>query len=202
MALVQVRTAQFVVGASSAKAFPDWDLPEVAFAGRSNVGKSSALKALTGGKCAVRVSKTPGRTREINVFELDLVGRLPIAFIDLPGYGYASVPLRMRAQWGPLVRSYMEGRDNLKAVVLLCDARRGPEDEELGLVEWLEERSIDWICVCTKSDKLAKSKVKPAVWQAARTLGIAGSRAVAFSAKSGVGVDDLWRRILRSCRPK
>lgn len=202
MALVQVRKAQFVVGASGAKAFPVWDLPEVAFAGRSNVGKSSALKALTGGKCSVRVSKTPGRTREINVFELDLVDRPSVAFVDLPGYGYASVPLKMRAQWGPLVRSYLEDRANLKAVVLLCDVRRGPEDEELGLVEWLDERSIDWIAVCTKSDKLAKSKVKPAVWQAARALGIPASRAVAFSAKTGFGVDEVWRRILRLCGPK
>ncbi len=193
-----VRRARFVLGAASAKAFPDWDLPEVAFAGRSNVGKSSALKVLTGGKTKVRVSKNPGRTTEINFFELGLTDDRTLSFVDLPGYGYASVPRAMREHWGTLVRGYFENRKRLALTILLCDLRRGPESEEEGLVAWLEELDIPWLLLLTKADKISKSQRKPMAWKAAKALDLTGSSPILFSAKDGFGIEQLWRKILQA----
>ncbi len=194
-----VKNARFTLGAASVSAFPDWERPEVAFAGRSNVGKSSALKLLTGGKTKVRVSKQPGRTTEVNFFEIDLPGDRHISFVDLPGYGYASVPRAMREHWGRLVRAYFEQRENLKLTILLCDLRRGPEEEEENLAAWLEELDIPWVLVLTKADKISKNKRKPMAWQAAKALGLKPNAAILFSAKEGFGLESLWRRIERAC---
>ncbi len=191
-----VSKARFVVGAARPEAFPNWDLPEVAFAGRSNVGKSSALKLLTAGRCAVRVSKTPGRTREINFFELTLVGGRRLSFVDLPGYGFAAVAPALQRHWARLVEAYLSNRPNLKLLVLLCDLRRGPEEEEDSLVEWLEQLGVAWRLLCTKADKLPKNKRVPAAQRAAGRLG--AKRPILFSGRTGLGRDELWAAILRA----
>ena len=193
-----VRKARFVLGASSPSAFPDWHLPEVAFAGRSNVGNSSALKLLTGGRTKVRVSKNPGRTTEINFFELALTEDRNLGFVDLPGYGYASVPKALREHWGHLVRRYFETRDQLRLTILLCDLRRGPESEEEGLAAWLDELDIPWLLVLTKADKISKNQRKPMAWKAAKALGLTGASPVIFSAKDSLGLEQLWKRILKA----
>ncbi len=193
---VTIVKARFVVGASRPEAFPAWDLPEVAFAGRSNVGKSSALKLLTAGQCQVRVSKTPGRTREINFFEITLAKGRRLSFVDLPGYGFAAVAPALQERWARLVEAYLEARPNLKLLVLLCDLRRGPEEEERSLVAWLEQLGIAWRLVCTKADKLPKSKRLPAAQRAAERLGV--GRPILFSGRTGLGRDELWAAILRA----
>ena len=126
-----VSGARFVIGAAQASQFPDWQLPEIAFGGRSNVGKSSLLRVLAGSRRLVRVSRTPGRTREVNFFELKLA-REPCAFVDLPGYGYAKVPGAMRSRWGQTLEDYFNYRPQLAALVLLVDARRGPTGRPCG----------------------------------------------------------------------
>ncbi len=198
-----VKSACFVTGAVSFKGFPGWDLREIAFAGRSNVGKSSALRLMVEKKCKVRVSSTPGRTREINFFGVELRKSGTLGFVDLPGFGFAKVPLWKREEWAPLVRSYVEGekrgRNNLCGMVILCDLRRGPEEEENLLIEWLETLSIPFKLVFTKSDKLPKSRRKIAARDGAEALNISPPvKPIVFSAKTGEGVDKLWNWIMNT----
>jgi GTP-binding protein len=193
----RIKEAEFETGAANSRGFPGWALPEIAFAGRSNVGKSSVIDTLMGGRCPVRISRTPGRTREINFFRVVLAGDVEFAVTDLPGYGYAKVPIWMRKDWGRLVSAYIDGRDQLKAVVLVVDVRRGPEEEEHNIARWLEERDIPLLAVMTKSDKLSKNKLKPAAWKAGKALGKTAGPPVIFSAKTRMGVDDLWKQLLK-----
>lgn len=197
---MRVRRARFVKAAATPDAFPTWDLPEIAFAGRSNVGKSSALKLLTAGHCTVRVSRTPGRTREINFFEVELDAGRTLSFVDLPGYGYAAVSRSLQRKWAQLAEAYLSKRPNLRLFLLLCDVRRGPEAEEEQLVEWLDQLSVPWKLVCTKADKLPKSRRLPAAQRAAERLGV--KRPILFSGRTGIGKEDLWRAILQSLEPR
>jgi GTP-binding protein len=174
-------------------------MPEVAFAGRSNVGKSSLINALTGVSSLARTSNTPGRTRLVNWFEVLPPKGKPLSFVDLPGYGYAKVSKAMRAEWRPLIEAYLADRSVLRAVVVLIDARRGAETEERELIEWLLSNEVPVIPVLTKVDKLSKSKRKPAGAALARELQLSG-QPVLFSAQSGEGQDDLWRAILTAVK--
>jgi GTP-binding protein len=190
------RSARFVISAASPKDFPAPGLPEVAIAGRSNVGKSSLINALCAADLA-RTSRTPGRTRLVNWFEVQPAKGGPLNLVDLPGYGYAQVDKAMRESWRPLIERYLDGRDVLKAVVLLVDIRRGAEDEELDFVPWLLQRGMTVIPVLTKADKLGKAQRQPVVAKLARDLGsVPGlKKPILFSAQDGIGLDDLWRAI-------
>jgi len=192
----RIREAAFLAGAARADQLPADDAPELAFAGRSNVGKSSLLQSLVGRRGLVRISSTPGRTRQINLFSVDVVdtGRLVLA--DLPGYGFARVSKAERRSWGPLVEQYLESRGTLRAVVVIVDARRGPEPDDEQLVEYLRSIERRALVVATKIDKLPKNRVKPAVQAIAAGLGV---RAYGFTAVTGAGRDDLWTALLRSC---
>ena len=148
------RRASFLISAGKPGQFPTDDGAEVAFAGRSNAGKSSAINTLCGNKGLAKTSKTPGRTRLINFFALDDRRRL----VDLPGYGYAKVPTAVRKKWGPMIETYLSGRKVLKGVVVIMDIRRTPREEEHHLIAWLEHYSIARILVLTKADKLSKTK--------------------------------------------
>ncbi len=189
------RAATFVTSASSPSGFPRPERPEIAFAGRSNVGKSSLINTLTGKKGLARTSSTPGRTRLLNWFHVSPPSGPDLAFVDLPGYGYAKVPRDMRASWRPLVESLIKERETLRLVIVIIDARRGPEEEEVELLEWLAEVDRPALVVLTKVDKLAKSKRIPAAAAARRALGLK-KQPLLFSADNGEGVDDLWRAIL------
>lgn len=192
---MRAREARFIISAAKPDGFPAPSVPEIAFAGRSNVGKSSLINALTGHDSLARTSNTPGRTRLVNWFEvLPPKGKL-LAFVDLPGYGYAKVPKQMRAEWRPLIEAYLGDRSVLRAVVVLIDARRGAEVEERELIEWLLANEVPVIPVLTKVDKLSKSKRKPAGAALVRELGLPG-QPVLFSAQSGEGLAELWRAIL------
>jgi GTP-binding protein len=195
---MRARKASFVTSAAAPTDFPPEELPEVAFAGRSNVGKSSLINTLVGQSGLARTSRTPGRTQLLNWFRVEAPppgGAL--AFVDLPGYGYAKVPTAMQASWQTLIERYLEDRKVLKAVVLLVDVRRGAEGEEEDLAAWLVERKIPVIGVVTKIDKVAKNKREPVLAGVKRALALPRPP-IGFSAQDGDGVDDLWRAIVRT----
>jgi GTP-binding protein len=192
---VKARRADFLTSASEPRGFPAPELPEIAFAGRSNVGKSSLINAVVGAPGLARTSRTPGRTRLINWFRVEPPRGAPLALVDLPGYGYAKVSRELRQAWRPLVESYLTGRPALRAVVLLVDARRGGEEEERDLLEYLAEQGIAAQVVLTKSDKLGKSQRRPAAAAVRRELGLARDPLLC-SATSAEGLDDLWRFML------
>jgi len=201
--------ATFVAGAVDAGSLPPPALTEVAFAGRSNVGKSSLLNAMMQRKSLARTSNTPGCTRQLNVFEVRAADGLALRFVDLPGYGWARRSKEERTQWQAMIEGYLTRRASLRAVILLADVRRGIEDEEAQLIEFLaqprqtsEPKPLEVILVATKVDKLGAAARKPALEKtraAARALvgaetGVRGPF-VCFCAHSGEGRYELWRRI-------
>ena len=192
---MKVLNATFVTEAPSPALLPPADLPEVAFAGRSNVGKSSLIGRLLGRTGLVRVSRTPGRTRNLIAFDVETEAG-PVRFVDLPGYGYAEAPRAVRASWAPLIASYLRDRESLCLVVVLLDARREPSDRDLGLLGMLDEIGRPTLAVATKIDKLAKSKAKLAV---ARIAQATGTVVLPFSAETGQGLDDVWQVVGRAC---
>lgn len=184
--------ARFVISASKPSEFPKEDLPEIAVVGRSNVGKSSLINALVGQDRLARTSRTPGRTRLVNWFEVD--GRFHL--VDLPGYGYAEVSRETRESWRPLIESYLADRKTLAGVLLLIDVRRGPQDEELDFVPWLEAKQIPIVVALTKSDKLPKNKRMLEVTKAKKSLGLKRDP-FAVSAQDTDGIDELWRGVTK-----
>ncbi|MGE5181003.1 MAG: ribosome biogenesis GTP-binding protein YihA/YsxC [Acidobacteriota bacterium] len=182
--------ARFLTSAAKPDDFPPEKLPELAVVGRSNVGKSSLINALVGADLA-RTSRTPGRTRLVNWFEIEQRFHL----VDLPGYGYAEVSRDMRESWRPLIERYLESRGTLAGVLLLVDIRRGVEEEELDFVPWLEARETPIVVALTKSDKLAKNKRMLEVTKAKHALGLKRDP-FAVSAQTGEGLEALWRAVL------
>ncbi len=169
---------------------PPTKLPEIAFAGRSNVGKSSLINALTNRKTLARVSNTPGRTRDINLFELG--GRITIA--DLPGYGFAKVPKQMAYEWRRLIEAYLRGRPQLKRVCLLIDARHGANENDRDAMAMLAGVAASFIVVLTKIDKLNLTDAAKAVndaTQLAATFTSAHPDVFATSAETGLGIPEL-----------
>jgi GTP-binding protein len=186
-----IKSSEFVTSAVKPEQYPPPEHPEVAFAGRSNVGKSSLINKLIRRRRLVKTSSTPGRTQLINFFIIND----NLMMVDLPGYGYAKVPAAVRKKWGPMVETYLSQRDTLKAVVVLMDLRRTPGVEEFSLIDWLRHYGIAAIPVLTKCDKLSKTKQKKQLDIAARTLSLPEEQLTLFSAKTGTGRDALWRRI-------
>jgi len=193
---MKARSAHFVTSAAEPAQFPPSSLPEVAIAGRSNVGKSSVINALTGHGGLARTSRTPGRTRLVNWFHVGPPKGDAIHLVDLPGYGYAEVPRAMRDSWRPLIEAFLTDRDALRVVVLLIDIRRGAQDEELDFAAWLAERGTPTIVCLTKADKVPKNKRRPIALEVKKQLGLR-REPVTVSVQDGEGVDDLWRAVLR-----
>jgi GTP-binding protein len=185
-------TATFLKSAAAPKDFPPDGPPELAIVGRSNVGKSSVINAMLGSPLA-RTSRTPGRTRLLNWF--DVATKPPIRVVDLPGYGYAAVGVAMRDSWRPLIETYLTTRESLAGIVLLIDARRGAQDEELDFVPWLAEHEVPVVVALTKCDKLSKHERPIEIAKAKRTLGLTRPP-LAVSALSNDGIDALWRAAL------
>jgi len=166
-------TAQFIIACSNTAQLPEGALPEVAVAGRSNCGKSTLINALTGRHRLAHSSGTPGRTRQLIYFAVQLAARDPaFNLVDLPGYGWARVPQRLRAQWGGLVSAYIEQRQQLRLVLLLIDIRRAPAQEERDLLEWCALRQRGTLTILTKADKLSKAQRFVAAKQAQRALAL------------------------------
>jgi GTP-binding protein len=192
---MRARQATFLTSASTPGGFPAADLPEIAFAGRSNVGKSSLINTLTGVKGLAKTSSTPGRTRLLNWFRVVPPSGADLGFVDLPGFGYARVSKEMRKGFGTLIDQYITTREALALVVVIIDARRGAEDEERDMLPWLGEHGRDAVVVITKADKLSKSQRPPAASRARKELGLRRDP-VLFSAVSGEGIDELWRIVM------
>lgn len=173
---------------------PPSDLPEVAFVGRSNVGKSSLLNRLVRRKAFARVSRTPGRTREINFFRVND----EFVFVDLPGYGYARVSRDRRAEWKPLIESYLTSTRQLRGIVLLLDARRDPSDDDRDMMDFLAHVGVPTMVVVTKTDKLAARTVEGRIREIARALALDDAQVIAFSAVTGAGRDDLADAVVQA----
>jgi len=188
-----IRSAKFICSAVTPEQYPPADLPEVAFAGRSNVGKSSLINKILNRKKLVRTSKTPGRTQLLNFFEINEVCR----FVDLPGYGYAKVPAEVQKRWRPMVETYLTSRSNMRGMVLLLDIRREPSKEDLNLWLWLQTMSIKVVTVITKVDKLSKNKRNKQMAAIARSLGCKTEELIKFSAMTGEGKEQLWKELLK-----
>jgi GTP-binding protein len=192
--------ARFITSAADPAQFPPPSLRELAVVGRSNVGKSSLINALVGHDGLARTSRTPGRTRLLNWFE---VTASPGAFflVDLPGYGYAEVSADTREAWRPLIEKYLGEREPLGGVLLLVDIRRGVAEEELDFMPWLAQRELPVAVALTKADKLPKNKRNLEVGKARRALGLTRDP-VAVSTLSGDGIDALWRMALGMVFPR
>jgi len=183
---------EFLISAFRPDQYPPRDRYEVAFAGRSNVGKSSLINVLVNRKALARTSSTPGRTQAINFFR---VGKL-LYFVDLPGYGFARVPIRVKQSWQAMVETYLRTRENLKAVIVILDIRRNPTEGDLDLFNWLEYYHIDAIPVLTKADKLSRQKARQRAGLIGKQLSnISSATPVVFSASTRQGRDEVWQRI-------
>ena len=180
----------FVTSAGSPDRFPADGLPEIAFLGRSNVGKSSLINALTGQKKLAFTSNTPGRTQTINFYRIDDA----FYFVDLPGYGYARVPPEHRLRWKKLIEHYLEKRENLKLCCLILDARRGWTPQDLDLKRWLEYHGRQYLVVITKTDKLNQSEQE----RGSRAIRREGIEPLPFSAVNGRGVREIWQAISKT----
>jgi len=195
---MKILSAEFVLSAKEPAHYPAASLPEIAFAGRSNVGKSSLINTLLNRKGLARTSNTPGRTQEINFFRVNE----RFAFIDLPGYGYAKVPEAIRKQWGPMVETYLRERDTLRLVVVILDVRRDPSAEDLQLMEWLQCYRIPFLICLTKTDKVSKNVFANRRRLIAEKIRFSREPALmAFSAKTGEGKELLWREIKKTMMP-
>ena len=183
---------KFIGSVGDASALPPEDLPEIAFAGRSNVGKSSLVNTLLHRKALLKVSSEPGRTRTLNF--IDIGGRL--RFVDLPGYGYAKVSKSLRSQWGKLIERYLSERPNLAAVTVILDIRRKPSGEDLELLDWLAERECPTVLAITKSDKLPLQQRKRALIDIAAELDLDVDALFPFSAEKGWGRQELLKTLL------
>lgn len=191
---MKILSAELVASAAGREGWPPPDLPEVAVMGRSNVGKSSLLNKMVNRKQLARTSGTPGKTRLLHFFEVEHpAARLRL--VDLPGYGYAKVSVKERRSWRGMIETYLSGRPCLRAAILLQDVRRQPGEEELDLIAWLAEQNVPTVVALTKLDKLkARERVKR-LRALEAALPVQADWRIQTSAKTGAGIDQLWRVI-------
>jgi GTP-binding protein len=186
---MKIASAEFIKSAFEEQDWPLDPLPEIAFLGRSNVGKSSLINSLLGVKGLARTSRTPGRTQALNFF---LINKR-LRFVDLPGYGYARVPKNIKAGWGEMATNYLAKRDLLVLSIQIVDSRHEPTTLDLQLDEWLAANAKPRVVVATKSDKLSQNELRKSMERARRVMG--AERVIAYSAITGRGRDEVWRTI-------
>ncbi len=187
-----VHDAEFIRACVHPKDFPGTRWPEIAFVGRSNVGKSSLLNALLGRKGLAKVSATPGKTQTINFFAVNK----SVFFVDLPGYGYAKVPQAVQRSWRSFIEAYLSQRETLRAVVLLVDSRHPPTELDATMHRWLASYGVPGIVVATKADQVPRGRRRATQERIAATLGLAERESVVFvSSQTGEGRPSLWARI-------
>ncbi len=186
---MRVTSAEFLKSAFQENDWPRDPKPEIAFLGRSNVGKSSVINSLLGVRGLARTSSTPGRTQSLNFFLIEKRFR----FVDLPGYGYARVPRIIKSTWGEMATSYLAKRASLVLSIHIVDSRHEPTKLDLQLHDWFELQAKPRLIVATKSDKLSKNELTKSIERARRTFN--DDRVVAYSAKTGGGRDEVWRSI-------
>lgn len=188
---MKVKKVEFVKSATEPAQFPLPDKPEVAFAGRSNVGKSSLINTLVNRRKLVKTSGKPGHTQLINFFNLND----ELYLVDLPGYGFAQVPEDVKNAWGPMIEGYLANRPNLEVLVCIMDLRRGVQDDDLDLVHAAPHFGAQPILVFTKADKLGKQKRRQKQIDIANEFGVHADEIILFSSLKNVGVDAVWDRI-------
>jgi GTP-binding protein len=188
---MNIKTVQFVKSAVKPSQYPEYDFPEIAFAGRSNVGKSSLINTLIQRRDMVKTSSKPGCTQLINFF---LVNET-LSFVDLPGYGYAKVSKKIRSQWQPMVERYLSFRHSLLGLILLIDIRRDPKKEEFDMVDWLESHEMPYLVILTKSDKLSKTKQQKRHISICSQLNREKNSVILFSSRTKKGRDTVLGEI-------
>ena len=188
--------AKFMTSATDVKQFPSASTPEVAFLGRSNVGKSSVLNSLVGEKIA-RTSSTPGRTRTINFFEIRRPGqpRADVVFADLPGYGYAKVPRELMAEWPTFIEPYLAQREPLKLCIVLVDCNIAPQENDKQMIEWLRQSGKPFVVVATKADRVSGNQLRNNLRRLNEEHQV---EPLPYSARTGSGKAELWRAILEA----
>ncbi|HEY0840419.1 MAG TPA: ribosome biogenesis GTP-binding protein YihA/YsxC [Vulgatibacter sp.] len=196
---MKILGAEFVKSAVEPGEWPDGSAPEIAFVGRSNVGKSSMLNRLVGRKGLARVSNTPGRTRLLNFFDVTIeraASREVVRICDLPGYGFAKVSKAERGLWERMIEAYLDRREPLRAVVVIVDVRVGPTVDDVQMIRWLEAAGRRPIVVATKLDKLPKARRAGRLRQIEAELQLVPRSLLGFSSEEGLGRDELWSAIL------
>lgn len=187
---MKIKTAEFMLGAARLDQLPAGGLPEVALAGRSNVGKSSLLNRLTGRRKLARISKTPGKTRELNLYRIDS----KLILVDLPGYGYAKVPDAVKNKWAGLIESYLHEREELAGIVHLVDSRHAPSVDDVQMHDWIKHYDVPALIAATKADKITKSKRADSLKTIRRTLDPSEETPIVmFSATTGEGATEIWK---------
>ena len=185
---MRVSSIEFTIGAVGKGDLPAAGLPEIAFSGRSNVGKSSLINRLVQRKKLARTSSTPGKTQQLNYY----LANEQFYLVDLPGYGFVSGGVGLRSTLGKIVGRYISDRQELRAVLQLIDARHGPTELDLQMIEWLQEAHKPFLLVFTKADKLSRNKLKTKIDRLDSKKSLAGISFVSFSAVDGRGKDDIW----------
>jgi GTP-binding protein len=190
---MKITSAEFILGAAAIRQLPKDGVPEIAFLGRSNVGKSSLINRLCGRKALARPSTDPGKTREMNYY---LINK-KFCFVDLPGYGYAKVPEQVRSSWGKLIEQYLKSREQLALVVQLVDARHDPTELDMMMIGWLDYYSIPFLVALTKADKLPASKMTRFLEGSKHRFTRYGycREVIPFSSITGVGKNELMKVI-------
>jgi len=188
-----IRNVEFIGGMAEKHGWrPDSSLPEIAFAGRSNVGKSSLLNTLVRRKSFARVSRTPGRTREINFFRINN----GFVLVDLPGYGYARISKEKKAEWRPMIESYLRRTTQLRGIVLLLDIRREPSEDDRAMLDFLAETEVPTLIALTKVDKLTKGAARAQAAAIAKSLALDPEQVIPFSSQTGEGRVELLEAIM------
>jgi len=187
---------RFVTAAVDPSQFPPPGAPEIAFLGRSNVGKSSLINSLVGSKIA-KTSNTPGRTQTINFFQVRRPGKPHPDFIfaDLPGYGYARVPREITERWTHFITPYLEKRESLALCLSIVDVTIPPQQLDLQLLDWLRHAQRNFVVVATKTDRISSNQLRPSLRKLGEQLAVPQDQIIPFSAKARVGYDELWRAI-------
>lgn len=186
---MKVTKAEFVISAVGPAQYPDDALPEIALAGRSNVGKSSLINRMISRKNLARTSSTPGKTQHLNYYRIND----GLYFVDFPGYGYAKVSKTQRAAWGAMIEKYLLERDALKLVLLVVDLRHPPSKDDVNMYDWLQYYNRPVCVVATKADKIPRSRWQKHIKMVKETLGFQPQHSmVMFSSESGLGKDELW----------
>ncbi|TMV52945.1 YihA family ribosome biogenesis GTP-binding protein [Paenibacillus mesophilus] len=189
---MKVTQAEFIISAVGPDQYPDDGLPEIALAGRSNVGKSSLINKMIQRKNLARTSSQPGKTQTLNFYKINE----ELYFVDLPGYGYAKVSMAQRQEWGKFIESYLLKRDRLRMVILLVDVRHPPTRDDVSMYDWLGHYGIPICVVATKADKVPRSRWQKHLKQVKETLLVRGTDSVIlFSSETGLGKDELWSLI-------
>lgn len=200
--MIKLLSAEFVTTATEPRQYPKEPISEIAFVGRSNVGKSSMINSLANRKKLVRVSNTPGRTRTLNFFDVTFehrAQRKTLRLCDLPGYGFAKVSKVEREAWNTMIDAYLHQRHTLKVVVAIIDGEVGPTPDDIEMLDYLQDAPPRILVVATKLDRLSKAARKPRLISIEKQLDLPRHAVMGFSATEGLGRDEVWRTLIAIC---